>query len=512
MSILAAMAQTEYHVPKVLAEIHGDVSSASALCPFQTQKSTPTRIRMFCPGSVLPVMLFFCTTSLLASMAVLYLVLNSPPPHCTEACETEESQASVVSLAPDLLLPLLAVITRHVPSVARYLVACMAWLWPLGILFLLPIAFVALLYFTAFLVQLYCLRDWLIGGLRGTAASSSGSSSSTEEPYLNTDHLLRRLVAVMWEAHGRAFHGYEVVGMEKLPAPGEGAFLVYYHGTIPLDAYYFIARHIIKRNRLPIPVVDRFLFRLPGLQRILRLTCALEGSVEECVALLNPTLAESSKSLRSNSNSNNPKILDARNHDAIEIGETSTRAEQEKEQQEGDEEMRTVSSQAGEVLLLSPGGVREALFSDEYYSVLWGKRRGFARIAIKAKRPIYPVFTENIREGIRLVQYGKCWLRRLYEFTRLPFGLFYGYFPVKLRTHIGDPIYPRIGETDEQLADRTREAIEDMILRYQWRPGNVVIALLQRFPCFDAWVQSKNAQNYHSRRRKDSQIIMDFSG
>ncbi|KAL5968711.1 Transmembrane protein 68 [Taenia solium] len=219
----------------------------------------------------------------------------------------------------------------------------------------------------------------------------------------------------MWEAHGRAFHGYEVVGMEKLPAPGEGAFLVYYHGTIPLDAYYFIARHIIKRDRLPIPVVDRFLFRLPGLQRILRLSCALEGSVEECVALLNPSLAESNKSHHSNNNFNNP---------------------------------------TGEVLLLSPGGVREALFSDEYYSVLWGKRRGFARIAIKAKRPIYPVFTENIREGIRLVQYGKCWLRRLYEFTRLPFGLFYGYFPVKLRTHIGDPIYPREGETDEQLADR----------------------------------------------------------
>lgn len=44
------------------------------------------------------------------------------------------------------------------------------------------------------------------------------------------------------------------------------------------------------------------------------------------------------------------------------------------------------SSRLGEVLLLSPGGVREAIFSDEYYSLLWGKRRGFARIAIKAKR------------------------------------------------------------------------------------------------------------------------------
>lgn len=27
-------------------------------------------------------------------------------------------------------------------------------------------------------------------------------------------------------------------------------------------------------------------------------------------------------------------------------------------------------------------------------------------------------------------------------------------FPFFYRTHIGDPIYPREGETDEQLADR----------------------------------------------------------
>lgn len=128
-----------------------------------TKHSTPLHIRMFCLGSVLPAMLFFCITSLIVFISVLCLVLNSPPSRCTEACEMEESQASVVSLAPNLLLPLLAVITRHVPSAARYLIACMTWLWPLGILFLLPIAFVALLYFTAFMVQLYCLRDWLIG-------------------------------------------------------------------------------------------------------------------------------------------------------------------------------------------------------------------------------------------------------------------------------------------------------------------------------------------------------------
>jgi len=42
--------------------------------------------------------------------------------------------------------------------------------------------------------------------------------------------------------------------------------------------------------------------------------------------------------------------------------------------------------ETNEVLLLSPGGVREALFSDNHYNVLWGNRRGFAKIALKAKK------------------------------------------------------------------------------------------------------------------------------
>lgn len=30
------------------------------------------------------------------------------------------------------------------------------------------------------------------------------------------------------------------------------------------------------------------------------------------------------------------------------------------------------------------GGVREALFADENYPILWGKRQGFAKAAIQA--------------------------------------------------------------------------------------------------------------------------------
>ncbi len=72
-------------------------------------------------------------------------------------------------------------------------------------------------------------------------------------------------------------------------------------------------------------------------------------------------------------------------------GEQAERKREEQEKEGGkptasEEGHRQPSAAAGEVLMLSPGGVREALFADEYYSVLWGKRRGFARVAIRAKR------------------------------------------------------------------------------------------------------------------------------
>lgn len=39
----------------------------------------------------------------------------------------------------------------------------------------------------------------------------------------------------------------------------------------------------------------------------------------------------------------------------------------------------------GHILTISPGGVREALFSDHNYEIIWGTRAGFAKVALEAK-------------------------------------------------------------------------------------------------------------------------------
>ncbi|EMP31795.1 Transmembrane protein 68 [Chelonia mydas] len=107
----------------------------------------------------------------------------------------------------------------------------------------------------------------------------------------------------------------------------------------------------------------------------------------------------------------------------------------------------------GHLLGVSPGGVREAFFSDENYNLLWGNRKGFAQVAIDAKVPIIPMFTQNLREGYRTL--GKIWsFRWLYEYSRLPVVPLYGGFPVKFRTYIGDPIPYDPNVTAAELAEK----------------------------------------------------------
>ena len=50
------------------------------------------------------------------------------------------------------------------------------------------------------------------------------------------------------------------------------------------------------------------------------------------------------------------------------------------------------------MLGIAPGGAYESLFGDKNYPVFWHTRLGFAKVALKANKPIIPVFTENIRE------------------------------------------------------------------------------------------------------------------
>lgn len=107
-----------------------------------------------------------------------------------------------------------------------------------------------MLYMNALIVHLYKNRH-LLGFIRETVQTG------------DYWHTARQIIALMWDAQGWIYHGYEVQGMENIPDDGP-ALIVYYHGAIPLDYYYLLAKVFLMKKRLIRAVGDKFLFSIPG--------------------------------------------------------------------------------------------------------------------------------------------------------------------------------------------------------------------------------------------------------
>ncbi|KAG9347990.1 hypothetical protein AGOR_G00175770 [Albula goreensis] len=281
----------------------------------------------------------------------------------------------------------------------------LVWVFtPLAIVFILPFFIVLFLYLSILFLHVYKRKNEL------------------KEAYSNNLwDCARKTLATLWDGHATIWHGYEIHGLEKIPDKGP-ALIVYYHGAIPIDYYYFLANVIIQKGRTCHSVADHILFKVPGFKLLLEVFSVMHGPQEECVRAL----------------------------------------------------------QNGHLLGISPGGVREALFSDETYPLLWGKRKGFAQVAIDSKVPIIPMFTQNVREGFRSLGTLR-FFKWVYERFRLPIAPVYGGFPVKFRTYLGDPIPYDPNVTAAELAEKAQQAVQSLIDRHQKIPGNVLRALLERF-------------------------------
>ncbi|XP_070798386.1 DGAT1/2-independent enzyme synthesizing storage lipids-like [Pituophis catenifer annectens] len=230
----------------------------------------------------------------------------------------------------------------------------------------------------------------------------------------------RKIYALVTDLFGKILHSYEISGLENLP---EGpAILVYYHGAFPIDYHCFVIRLYRLTGRISYSVVDHVLSFFPGLKLFLSVYHCDCYTRERCINVL----------------------------------------------------------KQGHLLGVAPGGKREQNYGNHQYKVIWRKRKGFAQIAIDAKVPIIPLFTQNIREGYMTYVNTRA-MRWFYERNRwLPFPMC-GMFPVKLITHIGKPIPYDPDITPEKLAEKTQRAIEDLRDKHQKIPGSILHALRQRF-------------------------------
>lgn len=160
--------------------------------------------------------------------------------------------------------------------------------------------------------------------------------------------------------------------MEKIPDSGP-ALIVYYHGAIPIDYYYFLANVIIQKGRTCHSVGDHFLFKIPGL--LLRTPPPPTGFLLSDVLGTPESVSQGPAkshgvfiSVTVLQHSSGFKLL-------LEVFSVI----------HGPQEECVRALRSGHLLGISPGGVREALFSDETYPLLWGKRRGFAQVALDSR-------------------------------------------------------------------------------------------------------------------------------
>ncbi|MGE3974682.1 MAG: lysophospholipid acyltransferase family protein [Bdellovibrionales bacterium] len=229
---------------------------------------------------------------------------------------------------------------------------------------------------------------------------------------------------IVW--FGKIYNGFEVHGMHHIPLD-RPALLVFYHGLIPIDAWYFGLHFYLEKKVLIRALGDRWLFRTPGLSWICRAVGAIPGDPKIAAALL----------------------------------------------------------KNGALVGVSPGGVREAIKGmSNNYKLVWGDRMGFAKVATEAQVDVIPVFTENIDETYIAPYAEHPIFQSLYHMTRLPLvpilSLFGLPFPVKLRTWVGEPIRFDPDRSVEELRDLTAQALNELIEKHQTKDQTVVDALKKR--------------------------------
>ncbi len=118
---------------------------------------------------------------------------------------------------------------------------------------------------------------------------------------------------------------------------------------------------------------------------------------------------------------------------------------------------------AGELVLVLPGGMREALKPRELrYQLLWGRRYGFVRAAARTGVPIVPVASVGTDDLFDFVgnayDRGERWLGR----RSIPIPLPSWILPIPRRAHlrfeVGEPIDLRIAPDEADDVARLRRA------------------------------------------------------
>jgi 1-acyl-sn-glycerol-3-phosphate acyltransferase len=209
----------------------------------------------------------------------------------------------------------------------------------------------------------------------------------------------------------RQYHKHHVVGLDHVPEKGP-LLVVVNHSLATYDIMLLMSAIYDDMGRLPRPLIDRLFFKVPLLGEMCTLFGAQEGSPENAESLL----------------------------------------------------------KRGEIVTVAPGGMREALRpSNERYQIRWQSRRGFVRLAMKARSPIVLAACPRADDLYRVYpSYTTAWF---YQHFRIPFFFARGVGPtliprpVRLIHYMSEPImpppWPRSKERQQVVVDRFHQKLMD---------------------------------------------------
>jgi len=272
--------------------------------------------------------------------------------------------------------------------------------------------------------QFMALLAWVVFKIPGAKAPTK----CPDQGFLPDDELksgfLYSLISFLFYRVAQLFHGYEAIGLEKLPPKSEGCLLVSMHTTHNADIFTQGMMVCDRTGRAPRGLIHRRVFQFNPWVKYLGM---VPGDRSTAVRLL----------------------------------------------------------QNGFIAACLPGGGEEAMAGHESaytLGVRWGDRRGYAHVAKEAGVRIYPCFTQNCEEmrfnpafwlGNRL-HVGKAIdnleqvpvLGRVVKNIALAMWFCLSFIslpvPVKLTTFIGDPIQTD-GMSVDEIADATRSALQKLM-------------------------------------------------
>jgi 1-acyl-sn-glycerol-3-phosphate acyltransferase len=194
---------------------------------------------------------------------------------------------------------------------------------------------------------------------------------------------------------------------DRIPKKG-AALIVGNHALFGADSLGLVAALVAEGHRVPRFLAEKNLYRFPGVRSVLETVGAIPGAPDDAVALL----------------------------------------------------------EAGELVGVYPGGIDDSFkLSKEAYTLKWGERTGFARVALRAKAPIVPIAATGVDEMFEVSRRESLVGRLVMGSSRYDIPLPERLVParVPLRYHVLPPIPPEGDATDPDAVQRLRQATFDAL-------------------------------------------------